>query len=279
VLDAMISNDPSQIYNVVKMAQAGGSQTNIEDAVSISLYGMRTHTRTDLQVQSSEDVTNAAEYVLSQYGEIQLRVEQMRVDLDDSTDRATWRQLLELEMLQRTRLAYVTTDGRSVERDGLVRGYRLQISSRSWSWEVSTGQIPDRQGEFTLDDSEKGVISRWADGDDILLARQWEQMVAALGEANALVRWMLGDIGGTPPGTNWDPVVLDWYTGTGSFATAGAFNDRTRFVIYQNINNGVVYPPLTGDVPVNTGEPMYPDNTGTVNVPTLLDRYPRLAAF
>lgn len=274
VLDAMISNDPSQIYNVVKMAQAGGSQVNIQDEASISLYGMRTYSRTDLQVQSEEDVYNAAEYVLSQYGTIQLRVEQMKVELDDSSDRATWRQLLELEMLQRTRLSYVTTDGRSIERDGLVRGYQLRISSRSWSWDVSTGQIPNRLGEFTLDNTLLGVVSRWASNDDIRLAYAWRRMVAYYGAAQARVLWLLGEgFGGPAFASDFDH--FEWAYGVDT-----GFVDRTLWVFYQKVNTGTVYTPFPEtDFPVDTDEPVYPELEGTVNVPTLLDRYQRLAAF
>ena len=61
-------------------------------------------------------------------------------------------------MLTRIGATITTTDGRSITKDGLVRGIGLNISQFNWNWRLSTISAPNALGDFQLDDLELGKL-------------------------------------------------------------------------------------------------------------------------
>jgi len=153
-----VSTDADQVYNTVKLGRAGGTVQGVTDETSAALYGTRTYSRTDLIVDTDYLVAESAGHILSQYRNLQRRVENIHVTCAQDTEQADWSDLLELDMLRRVSSTFETTDGRSVTIDGLVRGLRMDIRPFTWRWSISTTQAPDAFGTFTLDDIALGVL-------------------------------------------------------------------------------------------------------------------------
>jgi hypothetical protein len=79
-------------------------------------------------------------------------------------------------MLQRISATMNTTDGRTVTTDGLVRGVSLDARPYRWVWSVSTTAAPGTLGNFTLDDSEIGVLSLFTPTDLQILSDYYQYL-------------------------------------------------------------------------------------------------------
>ena len=82
----------------------------------------------------------------------------IRVPLHTASVAASWRRMLGLDLVRRVRASFTTTDGRLIEREGLVRGIQLDIGPTVWRWDVSTSAAPEALGTFTLNDPSLGVL-------------------------------------------------------------------------------------------------------------------------
>lgn len=160
LVDVQTSYDADQLYNLAKLARTGGSQQSAQDTTSISQFGLSTYSRSDLVVQTDDQVLDAANFVVGQYGDLTTRVEGISTILDSgSTDRA-WSEMLELDVLDRATVVFRTPDGRTLSRDGMVRGISLSVRANDWRWAVSFAQVPDPNGDFTLGDTNFGVLGQ-----------------------------------------------------------------------------------------------------------------------
>lgn len=153
-----VTADPDQIYNVVKLARDGGTVQGVRDETSIALYGERSFSRNDLLLNSDDQVSEQAGFVLSQFKDIQFRVENITVEAGSDTTQAHWQELLELDILRRVATRFDTPDGRSIRQEGLVRGISLRIRPFLWTWQISAAKAPDVTGLFILDDILNGVL-------------------------------------------------------------------------------------------------------------------------
>lgn len=153
-----VSNDPNQLYNVVKLGRDDGVTGTVTDQTSIDDYGSYSFERSGMRVDSDEQVQDSLTYVLSQYKDHRLRVEGFEVPLTDTSTDLAWQRMLELDLTRRVEASFQTPDGRTIEREGLVRGISLSVRYRNWRWSVSTTAAPEALGTFTLDSSSLGLL-------------------------------------------------------------------------------------------------------------------------
>jgi hypothetical protein len=153
-----LANDWEQVFNTVKLNRQDGVEQAVEDATSVAQFGIRAFARTDLLVDSDTLVSESAGYILSQFRNQELRLEGISLEPDDSYSDDAWTALLGMEMLTRIGATITTTDGRSITKDGLVRGIGLNISQFNWNWRLSTISAPNALGDFQLDDLELGKL-------------------------------------------------------------------------------------------------------------------------
>jgi len=158
LVDVQTSYDSDQLYNLAKLARAGGTEQSVSDPASVSQFGLSTFSRSDLVVQTDDQVLEAANYVISQYGDLTTRIEGIASVLHDGSPASAWSDLLGLDVLDRATVSFTTPDGRSVTRFCLVRGVGLNIRTNDWRWAVSFAQVPDPNGDFTIGDNNLGVI-------------------------------------------------------------------------------------------------------------------------
>jgi hypothetical protein len=151
VVDLELANDWDQIYNLVKLNRTDGSEQAVRDETSIARFGMRSWKRSDLLVDNDDQVADSAEIILYQSKDQRLRMDAVSVELDDTYRDDQWSGMLSIELLDRIGSTTMTTDGRSVSNDGLVRGIDLSVQPYRWRWKLSTLAAPDRGGSFTLD--------------------------------------------------------------------------------------------------------------------------------
>jgi hypothetical protein len=128
-------------------------------------------------VDDDTQVGDIADYLLFQYKDQQLRLDAVALEPDDTYTDAQWTRLLSLEVLQRISATVDTTDGRTVTTDGLVRGVSLEVRPYRWVWKVSTTAAPGTLGNFTLDDTDIGVLSKFTPTDLLILADYYQYLV------------------------------------------------------------------------------------------------------
>ena len=162
VVDLELANDWDQVFNVVRLARPEGVQQTTVDEESIARFGLRNYSRNDLVVDDDSQVGDVADYLLFQFKDQQLRLDGVVLEPDDTYSDDQWTRLLSLEMLQRISATMNTTDGRTVTTDGLLRGVSLDVRPYRWVWKVSTTAVPGTLGNFTLDDSDIGVLGIWS---------------------------------------------------------------------------------------------------------------------
>ena len=160
LVDVQTSYDTDQLYNLAKLARAGGTEQSAQDAESVSQFGLSTFSRSDLVVQTDDQVLDAAKYVVSQYGDLTTRIEGISTVLHDGSGSAAWADMLGLDVLDRATVTFTTPDARTVSRAGLVRGIALSVRVNDWRWAISFSQPPDPNGDFTLDDPNLGVLGQ-----------------------------------------------------------------------------------------------------------------------
>ena len=158
VRNLRVSSDADQVYNVVKLARAGGVEQSLEDETSKAENRLRGYARSDLVLDTDDQVMVSVEYVLSQFKDWRLRIEGFEPVLTGESDNGLWVDMLRLDMLTRHSASFMTTDGRNVTDEGLVRGLSLSIRPFDWRWVVSTVRAPQALGQFTLDDLADGVL-------------------------------------------------------------------------------------------------------------------------
>lgn len=162
VVGLQLANDWDQVYNVVKLQRQDGALQTVEDETSKALFGMRSFSRTDSLLDTDNQVADTADFVLFQSRTQQLRLDAVTMEPDDTYSADQWTTLLNLELLQRVGSELVTTDGRTVENDGLVRGVSLDVEPYRWRWSVSTTAAPTELGDFVLDNGALGLLADYS---------------------------------------------------------------------------------------------------------------------
>ena len=160
LVDVQTSYDTDQLYTLAKLACSGGTEQSATNEVGVSQFGLSTFSRSDLLVQTDDQVLDAANYIVGQYGDLATRIEGISTVLHDGSSAAAWAQLLDLDVLDRATVSFTTPDGRKVTRNGLVRGISLSVRTNDWRWAISFAQPPDPNGDFTLGDPNLGVLGQ-----------------------------------------------------------------------------------------------------------------------
>ena len=160
LVDVQTSYDTDQLYTLAKLARAGGTEQSATNETGVSQFGLSTFSRSDLVVQTDDQVLDAANYISGQYGELTTRIEGISTTLHDGSSTTAWAEMLGLDVLDRATVSFTTPDGRTVGRAGLVRGIGLRVRTNDWRWGVSFSQVPDPNGDFTIGDNNLGVIGQ-----------------------------------------------------------------------------------------------------------------------
>jgi hypothetical protein len=154
------SFDSDQIFNQTKLTRVGGVEQTADDQVSQARFGLRTYENSSLILTTDEQVRDLASFVVAQYGDLSTRIEGVSLTMKPDATNSQWFALLNLDILDRASMSFVTPDGRTIERDGLVRGLNIGVRKTVWSWSVSFYEPLDPNGDFVLGDSEFGVLSQ-----------------------------------------------------------------------------------------------------------------------
>lgn len=176
-----IAADWDQIYNCVRISNESLGEFSGTDDTSVARYGLRTYENTDSVLDTDIQLSAAVTHYLSQSKDLRLRVESVRVELKDDNTDSQWRQMLELEILDRFATTFQTTDGRTINQDVLVRGIDLNIQPFQFNWTVSTAAAPATVGNFTLDDSTFGVLANYAFWQQEVIAGYYADLVDIYG--------------------------------------------------------------------------------------------------
>jgi len=154
------SFDSEQIFNQTKFTRVGGVEQTADDPTSQNRFGLRTYQNTSLIVTTDEQARDLGSFVVTQYGDLSTRIEGVSLKMKSNASADKWYSLLNLDVLDRASLSFVTPDGRTVSRDGLVRGLNVGIRKSEWSWSVSFYEPLDPNGNFVLGDSGLGVLGQ-----------------------------------------------------------------------------------------------------------------------
>jgi hypothetical protein len=216
IADIQASGDAEQVINTLKLAREEGIQLAAFNEESIGLYGQRAYQRNDLQVSSDTLVQESIDYIISQYADLEFRVEGFNVYPQPEWSSDLWNKVLNLELLRHVKVLFSTPDGRTVEVSNLIRGIKTSIKSGQWSMSISTAQVPDRGGDFTLDDPELGPLSYFTEVEREVLLSWYHGMLGRFGEATARGYLLNGYLfhdsvyGWTSWNTYWGAVEAGW---------------------------------------------------------------------
>lgn len=160
--DITISYDKQQVYNVVRLSRAGGTQQFVEDLSSQALIReVRGYERNDLICETDFQVMEIATWLLGQTAPLRMRVDgiRLRVPMDASAfGTARWWQLARLDIGQTIRVVHATPDGRSVVRDGVVRSLDWTIGVLDAVMTIGLQAAPATYVPFTLDSGSMGIL-------------------------------------------------------------------------------------------------------------------------
>jgi len=152
------SYDSEQLYNAAKIANVDGAEQSAEDVVSRNRFGLRTFSRADLILATDEQALDAAKFVVGQFADLATRIEGLSTTLGNGAPDSHWLSMLGIDVLTRATVSFRTPDGRTISRDGLVRGVTLAIRVNQWRWSISFAEPPDPNGDFVLGSTDYGVL-------------------------------------------------------------------------------------------------------------------------
>lgn len=158
-----LSYDREQVVNAFGLARAGGVEQYVENLTSQAISDVRAHRRSDLVCETDDQAQDVALWLLSQFENLQVRVESFVVEPTVETSSATWLQLLRLEIGDAVRVTHQTPDGRTITRDGIVRGVAWSVGAssnddRSFRLNVSMQSKTTVYSPFVLDSVIDGVL-------------------------------------------------------------------------------------------------------------------------
>jgi hypothetical protein len=132
VISADTDWSQQRVYNDVRMARVGGSEYRVEDPDSQALYGRRTYTRFDLQVDTDTEVVALADRFLAAFRFDRSRLES--IDLVPVTPAGVTK-LLGAELGDLIRVT-VRTEGTGLWQytgDYFINGIQHQVDSEDWT--------------------------------------------------------------------------------------------------------------------------------------------------
>jgi hypothetical protein len=158
-----ISNDDTQVRNIIRISRVGGTLQVAEDSDSIARYQRKTWGRSDLLMETDAEAANYADYVLSLSRNAELRFDSIRIDPTADPDNL-WPQVLGRELGDRITIIFCPPGGGdNIERDVFIRGIHHDITSQTW---VTSWTLQDASAQFftqsslalLLDDASLGKL-------------------------------------------------------------------------------------------------------------------------
>lgn len=157
--DVETTTPDENLVNVVTAAAAGGTEQQIEDAASAGRYLRRTHTRTDLLVQTDAIALQWAQAILYQYAQPRRRFSKILFHRPQpDVQSAIWPALLGARFADRITVRRRPVGGGTpIEKDCFVRG--IEMSSDGAMWDAAfVLQDADRYSFFVVGDSILGRV-------------------------------------------------------------------------------------------------------------------------
>ena len=146
--------DDKLIINSVGMTRVGGAQQTASDATSIAKYFPHQLNETNLVAQTDADVSNIAKIYVATRKETTIRIDQMTVDLlDTSVPTAT---MLALDYYQPLKITNVQTDGSTIVKTLQALGLAWEITPNTMKVTVTTLE-PTIEG-FIIGSDVSGII-------------------------------------------------------------------------------------------------------------------------
>ncbi|MFG3639078.1 hypothetical protein ACGF3C_02240 [Micromonospora sp. NPDC047762] len=141
--DVTLTNAALQITNQVRAARAGGTEQLGEDTTSVSKYLPRTHTRSDLIMQTDLDARVWAEQIVARRSRPEPKV--AAVELKPVADDRLYPQVFGRELGDRVRVTRRPPGGGSpIVRPAWVRGVEHQMNAyREWKTTFTLEQTQD----------------------------------------------------------------------------------------------------------------------------------------
>lgn len=132
--DTSLAYDALSITNVVRAARAGGSEQTAQDPVSVSKYLARSHTRSDLIMQSDTEARMWAEQIVARTARPELRFASVAVKGGADPERL-WPQAFGREIGDRVRVTRRPPGGGAATvRHAWVRGVEHQLGvDQDWT--------------------------------------------------------------------------------------------------------------------------------------------------
>jgi hypothetical protein len=158
-----ITNDDTQVRNIIRISRVGGTLQTAEDADSIARYQRKTWGRSDLLMETDAEVANYAGYVLEISRTAELRFDSIRIDPTADPDNL-WPQVLGRELGDRITAKFCPPGGgATIERDVFIRGIRHDMTPQTW---MTTWTLQDASAQFVaqsalaliLDDAALGKL-------------------------------------------------------------------------------------------------------------------------
>ena len=140
-----ISNDDTQVRNIIRVSRVGGTLQTTEDSASITRYQRKTWGRSDLLMETDDEAANYAGYVLALSKTSELRFDSIRVDPTADPDNL-WPQVLGRELGDRITVKFCPPGGgTTIDRDVFIRGIRHDITMQTW---LTTWTLQDASAQF-----------------------------------------------------------------------------------------------------------------------------------
>jgi hypothetical protein len=158
-----ISNDDTQVRNIIRISRAGGTLQTAEDLDSQAKYQRKTWGRSDLLMETDTEASNYADYVLALSRNAELRFDSIRIDpTADPTN--LWPQVLGRELGDRITIIFCPPGGgTNIQRDVFIRGIRHDMTPQTWitSWTLqdASAQFLTQPLALILDDAGLGKLN------------------------------------------------------------------------------------------------------------------------
>jgi len=159
---ADVSFDDEQVFNIIKLARAGGVEQYTEDATSTStdVNGPRGYARSDLICETDADVAGLAGWLLYQFKDLKFRVEAITVELVSEDTTSTWNAIGAIDLGHRVRVRYPTpssstntTYSNVIDVQGIVRGLSWSEFTGGARCVISLQTVPTAGSPFIIGSS------------------------------------------------------------------------------------------------------------------------------
>jgi len=149
-VDMSITYDDEQIYNDVLIGRSGGTAQNATDATSVTEYGTRTFTRTDLIHQSDDVSEGYAAYVLALFKDPKVRIDSITLNARSSSEVQYQAFTREIGDRILVRIRPPGRGGSAIEREGFIRGITHEWDYLTLTWTT----------RFALQDADRFAVAR-----------------------------------------------------------------------------------------------------------------------